>query len=204
MARLCKMTHALITVAFLVTLASAIDNQSTCGAKPTPKDCDHVDFGSCGNACCVIDASFEGVNASHVYNTLSGYLRKGGDDGSFAYVTGPDKAGHNPGDSLVPYNISWAYVFQGSHTTSGGYVDTLNFNLKDASGITTLRMFSVSNIHSALGDAGQNYKSLAYMLEGRGLSIVYGCGKGVVPPLQATAPPAALGATEWPRWLRGE
>lgn len=44
---------------------------------------------------------------------------KGGDK-SFSYVTGPDKAGHNPGDDLRQYNISWDFIFQGTHTTTGG------------------------------------------------------------------------------------
>ena len=58
------------------------------------------------------------------------YLQNGGSDGSFSYITGPDEATppHNPGDDLTPYNISWSYVFQGEHETTGGYVDTLDFN----------------------------------------------------------------------------
>ena len=83
---------------------------------------------------------------------------------------------------------------------AGGYVDTLNFNIKQDGDTTTLRLFSISNIHGALGDAGQNYKTLAYILEGRGLSVVHGCGKGVVPPAEGKAAP--LEEAEWPSWLR--
>ena len=74
------------------------------------------------------------------------------------------------------------YIFQGHHNTSGGYVDTLNFNLKPTADGHLLRMFSVSNIHGALGDSGQNYKTLAFILEGRANTVIHGCGKGVVPP----------------------
>eukprot|EP00912_Choanoflagellata_sp_UC4_P001083 UC4_evm2s669 len=192
---------------FIVTTIyiSLTDAQSTCGKHPSSvKDCDKVDYGSCGNACCLVDASFKGVSATHIYQTLVGYLQKGGDDGSYGYNTGPDNADHNPSDSLLPYNISWAYIFQGHHKTTGGYVDTLNFNIaQTSSDIVTLRLFSISNIHGALGDSGQNYKSLAYLLEGREVKIVHGCGKGVIPP---TLPDASLLSPilkpSWPRWLK--
>ena len=65
-----------------------------------------------------------------------------------------------------------------THTTTGGYVDTLKFNIGrvEAGKKTIMRIFSVSNVHGALGDNGQNYKNIAYILEGRGARIVHGCG----------------------------
>ena len=73
----------------------------------------------------------------------------------------------------------------GTHTTTGGYVDTLNFNIAkaDAKGSTTMRIFSISNVHGSLGDNGQNYKNIAFILEGRGAKVVHGCG---------AAPPVAI------------
>ena len=92
-------------------------------------------------------------------------------------------AGHNPGDDLRQYKIPFQFVFQGTHTTAGGYVDTLDFNVRqnDAGDSSTLRIFSVSNIHGALGDNGQNYKTIATIQESfMGTSspqILHGCGK---------------------------
>jgi len=74
-------------------------------------------------------------------------------------------AGHNPGDNLTQYNIAWDYIFQATHTTTGGYVDTMNFNIKSSTDpskgkAVTVRAFSISNIHGALGDNGQCYKEI--------------------------------------------
>jgi hypothetical protein len=89
-------------VAFsLALVATACANDSSCGGdSPSPVvDCDKVDHGSCGGACCVVDVDIPSKGAvnftTHVYNTVKGYLEKGGKDGSYAYVTGPDAAGHS-------------------------------------------------------------------------------------------------------------
>ena len=168
----------------LSSLALAAGNNSSCGFGKGVKDCEHVDKGSCGGACCVVDYDIGAretatVNTTHVYEQVKGYLSKGGKDGSYAYVTGPDAAGHNPGDDLtgVP-SFSWDYIFEGKHTTKGGYVDTLKFNIARVKPghPTIMRIFSVSDVHGALGDDGQNYKNIAYILEGRNAKIVFGCG----------------------------
>ena len=171
--------RALLLLSALLSLALA--NNSTCGKAKGVKDCENIDFGSCGGACCLVDypiGSRGPVNTTHVYLQVKDYLVKGGKDGSYAYVTGPDAAGHNPGDDLTKYPIAWDYIFQGTHTTTGGYVDTLKFNIGrvEAGKKTIMRIFSVSNVHGALGDNGQNYKNIAYILEGRGARIVHGCG----------------------------
>ena len=179
-----------LALAVLVCSAAAAPKPtSTCGADSSKVvDCDHPDHGSCGNACCVLESA--GIDdAEAAYNEVKAYLIAGGDDGSYSYSTGADAAGHNPSDDLRPYNISWSYVFQGTHKTAGGYVDTLNFNIEPVSERYVghvLRLFSVSDIHGALGDGGQNYKTLVYLLAGLGRpstsTIVHGCGKGVGPP----------------------
>ncbi|KAK3232714.1 hypothetical protein CYMTET_56955 [Cymbomonas tetramitiformis] len=164
----------------LFGIAIATTTDSSCGPEQPSKvkDCEHSDLGSCGNACCTV-SQVSTKNPTAVYDTIKKYLEQNGGDG-FSYVTGPDDAGHNPSDDLRKYNITWKYTMQGQHTTSGGYTDTLNFNVFDSgNGLTGIRAFSVSNIHGALGDNGQNYKTLAYMLRGMfgELQIVYGCGE---------------------------
>ena len=106
-------------LAALAAVATA--NRSSCGPDSPSKvnDCDKPDHGSCGGACCMVDyvlpARPGAVNVTaHLYNQIKSYLTKGGDDGSYAYVTGPDTAGHNPGDDLTPYGILWDYIFQGA------------------------------------------------------------------------------------------
>lgn len=144
-------------------------------------------MGGCGNACCVVEVNItdaQGTDAA--YTGLKEWLQGGGDDGSFGYRTGKDAAGHNPGDDLREYGIAWDFILQGSHTTTGRYVDTLNFNIKKPSskgGPITLRAASVSDIHGALGDNGQNFKTLAYMvahlqpqLSRADIKVVHGCG----------------------------
>merc|ERR1712224_1188672 len=113
------------------------------------------------------------------------WLKGGGPDGSFKYVTGPDAAGHNPGDDLRQYNISWQFIWQGEHATTGGYVDKIDFNVQSggSAGGSLLRISTVSGIHGALGDNGQTYKTLAVMLGDAQAKdpqfkskIIHGCG----------------------------
>ena len=168
----------------LITLlaASAHANDTTCGDDPDKvPNCDKPDHGSCGNACCILDMVLRD-SPQAVYNQTVAFLKAGGYDGSFAYVTGPDAAGHDPDDYLgagVGPTSSWWYIFQGSHSTTGGYIDTLNFFLKAnaAADISTLRVGSISTIHGALGDHGQNYKTLSVLLKALGGSatIFHGC-----------------------------
>ena len=80
--------------------------------------------------------------------------------------------------------IDWSYIFQGTHTTTGGYVDKINLNVKESGGHAVLRASSASGIHGALGDNGQTFKSIKFLVDkvlGAGnseaMSIVYGCGQ---------------------------
>ncbi len=124
------------------------------------------DMGSCGNACCGVVSEFA-LSPDALYNATKAFLML---NEAYSYVTGPDDAGHNPGDDLSPYPIPWDYVFQGTHITTGGYIDVINFNIrpakekKDKGKASELRAFSVANIHGALGDNGQTYKTLEYLL----------------------------------------
>jgi len=180
----------------VLSVAVATTDGSTCGPDPSkaPVDCDRPDFGSCGNACCVVDCIVKPhtYDVSKSYATIADFLTSGGADGSFAYSSGPDSAGHDPSPDLRPYNISAKYIFQGTHKTIGGYVDTLDFAVyadgpstrNEGTATSRVRAFSVSDVHGALGDGGQNYKTLAYLFDSIStsfvcdeLSVVHGCGK---------------------------
>lgn len=122
---------------------------------------------------------------------MRSWLESGGSDSSYTYQNSSDAAGHNPADDLRPYKIPGGYQFilQATHTTTGGYVDKIDFWFKPGPGAnptgSLVRAFSSSGIHGALGDNGQNYKSIAFLVEKRGaaagtlpvvLKPVFGCG----------------------------
>jgi hypothetical protein len=108
----------------------------------------------------------------------------GGTDGSYSYITGNDSGGHNPGDDLRPYKIPWQFVFQGQHLSAGSYTDTFDLNIKKgAAGGSLMRVGMTSNIHGALGDNGNSYKIIAYMLKALAdsttkvaIDVKWGCG----------------------------
>ena len=83
---------------------------------------------------------------------------------------------------------------QGTHETTGGYVDTIDMNIRevhdDKKFKSVLRLASRSNIHGALGDHGQNYKNNAFLAfklypsyTEEDIDIAYGCGKDNPTPL---------------------
>ena len=177
--------------------------ESTCGRFQAVRvpGCEHVDRGTCGNACCALQISSRRV-PTLVYSDLRAWLVSGGADGSYRYVNMSDGAGHRPSDRLgahVPDKeggvrvdvLKDQYALQGRHVTRGGYVDILNFYLRALpSGGTTMRAFSVSGIHGAFSDNGQNYKTLSFMLAylqpSAKQDILFGCGHpesqaGVIP-----------------------
>lgn len=167
---------------------AARDPSGTCGvdAKTVKPDCDHVDNGSCGNACCTMDVVVPGVEPKVAYEALAKYLISGGGDGLFAKGSNRDEVGNLSEDDQGDYPqqftppLPWHYTTSGTHTTAGhGYVDQLRFSVgTDASG-ARVRLFSLSTINGALGDAGQNYKTLSVLRKGLDWpaeKIVYGCG----------------------------
>mmetsp|Transcript_9878 Transcript_9878/g.20704 ORF Transcript_9878/g.20704 Transcript_9878/m.20704 type:complete len:230 (+) Transcript_9878:41-730(+) len=167
---------------------ATVGGPSSCGAESSVSDCDKLDIGSCGTACCALEISSP-ETPEVVYNKVKNFLTSGGASGGFAYVTGPNAAGENPGDDLRQYNSTpprpFEFILQGTHTSLlKKFVDTLNFNIRPDSATTgsVLRMFSSSGIHGALGDQGQNYKSLVYVVDSLGFdrsslsAPLYGCG----------------------------
>lgn len=176
----------------LIFASGVLANESSCGSDPTKvKDCENNDLGSCGNACCAIDCFMRPIDfdEAQVRQTMEAFLKSGGPDGSFTLSDKPDAAGHDPSDDLRQYNLTQKFIFQGTHTTTGGYVDTLNFVVSrhEESKQVVIRAFSISNIHGALGDGGQNFKTLKYLSDSLGkqtdgdicedIQIVHGCGK---------------------------
>jgi hypothetical protein len=179
-------------------------------------DCDKPDMGAGGNACCVLELNMTGSptktynglkdwlgqggsDTSYAYttgpdaagNNVSVHRPRpaaAAPATSCLLPSGSETTARDlqPGDDLRKYDIEWQYIFQGKHVTKGGYVDTLNFNIKKGPEAGTfLRVASISNIHGALGDDGQNFKTLVYMLremhpdwETHPIRIVHGCGQG--------------------------
>ncbi|CAE7666968.1 unnamed protein product [Symbiodinium microadriaticum] len=158
-------------------------SSSVCGPSPSKvPDCDKPDMGSCGNACCMAELDLAVDPAKAYAQTLD--VLKGLKEDGFSYVTGGDP---NPGDDLRPYNItepkSFKFIFQGRHDApkyKGPNADILDFAIYESGSGSVLRMFSLSRIHGALGDAGQNYKTLSFMAEKLDASKKpvpkYGCG----------------------------
>merc|ERR1712008_569310 len=86
---------------------------------------------------------------------------------------------------------TWDSIFQGTHTTiQARYVDTLDFAIRSAEdGGSTVRAFSISNIAGALGDEGQNRRTISLMGQDLGLGsmeVLFGCGE--IPSLPASKP----------------
>ena len=68
-------------------------------------------------------------------------------------------------------------------------MDTVNLNIINKSGTDTiLRLFNVADIHGALGDNGQSYKTLHFMLAdvfpNVTMRVVHGCGEDNYPIVQ--------------------
>lgn len=110
--------------------------------------CDHPDHGTCGNACCAIDIVVTGASSTDVWKAFTTELAKGGSDGSYTYVNNTVN-GHNPSDNLKQYGSphGYDYIFQGTHITTGKYVDTIDFNIKEVLTDAQVRIFSVAGIH---------------------------------------------------------
>jgi hypothetical protein len=154
--------------------------KGTCGQNPKPADCENVDYGSCGNACCSILVK-QAYEPAEVMNKINATLQNGGPDG---YYTLQETAEHTLGFANLsayiskfpsPFDSSKDGVFVGQvhHMTSGPahYNDTINFAFYDshpASGDagTYIRATSVSLIGGALGDDGQGYKNIKMILDG--------------------------------------
>mmetsp|Transcript_48003 Transcript_48003/g.88363 ORF Transcript_48003/g.88363 Transcript_48003/m.88363 type:complete len:180 (+) Transcript_48003:82-621(+) len=164
--------YALLTAALLHFASCAEYPNGTCGMQKAD-DCVN-DFGSCGNACCTLSYSST-KTPEDVFASIKAYLSNGGSDGLYSFVNASD---------LRSYRIpgGYDYILQGTHTTfKKRYVDTLDFNIRHVGKAgSVVRAFSISNIAGALGDAGQNLRTLSILGSELGFAdkeVVHGCGK---------------------------
>jgi len=144
----------------------------TCGAASPSKveDCQNVDVGTCGNACCTL--IFAVQEAPEVaMKLINNSLADGGPDGYYTLqMTAEGTLGF--GD-LRPFKVpsGQQFIGQAHHEASGPkhYNDTVNFNIRpqqcshgqECNGQGSIIVaFSTSQIGGALGDNGQNYKNI--------------------------------------------
>eukprot|EP00928_Gymnodinium_smaydae_P028012 TRINITY_DN21485_c1_g2_i1.p1 TRINITY_DN21485_c1_g2~~TRINITY_DN21485_c1_g2_i1.p1 ORF type:complete len:387 (+),score=62.43 TRINITY_DN21485_c1_g2_i1:96-1256(+) len=139
--------------------------QSTCGEVIT--DCDKVDYGSCGNNCCALDATFKEA-PKQIYFALANFLQTGDPSNVYEFES-----------SNVSENANWQYSVTGRH-----YADLDDFMKYDQLSVIIsndgrLRAYSASNSLRS-SDKGQNYKNLKFLLnevDVKDVTIVHGCGK---------------------------
>jgi len=184
-----RMSMPLLKVTLLCVLqifVSATEEKpdGSCGMKSTP-DCLN-DMGSCGNACCAVEY-LASQSPTQAFKALTTYLSSGGSDGLFKLHSGGT-------DMLAGAAPPWSGIVQGSHTTyKVRYNDTLNFAFRPTSGGAIIRMFSISDFAGALGDMGQNRRTLTLMakdLQLHSMNILFGCGSS--PSIPTSSPASAL------------
>ena len=141
---------------FLVLLG-----QATACVSP---DCDRPDFGTCGVACCSLVLSFPNTSTVDLMTKLNSSLATGGPDNRFVLRPTAESA-YGFGD-LRPYHPEAVnFIGQAWHKTAKyTYTDTINYLIyappKDAPGASSMKVFSISQIGGAYGDAGQKYAPL--------------------------------------------
>lgn len=174
----CRLAAAYALAAtFHVHAAAVTESPSgSCGVTPVP-ECMN-DMGSCGNACCAAEFRTD-KTPSEVFALMTRYLESGGSDGLFGYKTGGTSG---LGISGGADQGTWDSIFQGTHTTiKMRYVDTLNFAVrtKPEGRGSVVRAFSISDIAGALGDEGQNRRTVSLVGSDLGfgpMSVLFGCG----------------------------
>merc|ERR1712232_637199 len=143
----------------------------TCGLDSPSKveDCQNVDFGSCGGACCKLDIQVAGTTKETVEklnSTMS--LASFGPDGYYWPQATAEGALGFADLTVMGSPMGFDYIGQVTHTTSGPghYVDYINFNIKNytdemmSDAYSVVRAHSISHIGGALSDNGQNYKNI--------------------------------------------
>lgn len=157
-----------------LVFAALVGTVSACNGGPADDpDCQHLDLGSCGVACCKLLFKFDAACPEDVKNNLMTAMSKGGPDGRFALQTTAEGTFGFTEDINVrgPHYVGQAYhttPFPVTHpnVTSGPYRDTVNFLVftDAASNATMVRAFSISEINGALGDNGMNYKNILQVM----------------------------------------
>mmetsp|Transcript_18111 Transcript_18111/g.30251 ORF Transcript_18111/g.30251 Transcript_18111/m.30251 type:complete len:184 (+) Transcript_18111:31-582(+) len=151
-----------LTLLALPCAASFTEPCGTCGKGCS--QCENVDEGSCGNACCKVFVQ-TGLNTSLVVELLNTSLAKGGPDGH--YTQSFLVEGVKGFADLRPYKQKVDFIGQATHMTSGAphYNDTIDITVTPtAKGGAYISLFSISQIGGAFGDQGQNYKNLIMII----------------------------------------
>lgn len=162
-----------VIISYTIFCGWAVESPvGSCGAKSSP-DCIN-DMGSCGNACCAAEF-LSSMSPKDIYGSIATFLKTGGSDGLFKNTGGGD------GLDISTPEGAWTAIFQGTHTTfKARYIDTLNFNIRQVSNQSSIvRIFSISNTAGALGDEGQNRRTVSMLAKAVGLGpmkVLFGCG----------------------------
>ncbi|XP_065843358.1 uncharacterized protein [Oscarella lobularis] len=136
-----------------------------------PPDCDNVDCGTCGNACCILNVTIP-LPPAKVYEAMVASFKEGGADKRYTFVGSYD---------MTSDKIAAKYTMESIHMTKvEHYNDTQYFVIYENSMETsTVRAFSISQIYGAYCDYGQNYKNIVGYVKGLGvkyqLAPVMGC-----------------------------
>ena len=132
-----------------------------------PPDCDRVDYGTCGNACCTLTVHYPNTSSIALMQALNTSLAGGGPDGRFTLMP-TDETYPYPGFAdLRPYHPDEiSFLGQAHHLTAKRtYTDTVNLLILKESPTANLRAFSTSQIGGAYSDGGQNYKNIVVLLK---------------------------------------
>lgn len=124
---------------------------------------DHLDFGSCGNACCKL-AMLIDEHPESVLKKMNGTLLSRGPDGQYkASLLAEGMLGFT---DLRRYKVGVDFIGQSTHITDNGqYTDTQNWLIYPTTeGGSKLVGFSISQIGGAYGDDGQNYYNLKQIM----------------------------------------
>jgi hypothetical protein len=128
--------------------------------------CDHVDFGSCGTACCRMGLMIINETPEEVMAKLNLTIAKGGPD--HRYIPMRTAQGNMTFTDLRERHPEASFLGQTIHTTKNlQYNDTLNLLLKKEGAVST-KVFavSVSQVAGAYGDKGQNYFNIKQLFDG--------------------------------------
>ena len=146
-----------ILLALIICINLSIKSVSACDYDECKS---HVDFGSCGNACCKLSMIVKGSPESTML-ALNSSLSTGGPDKQ--YIPQITAQGTIAFSDLRKFDIDVDFIGQSFHVTDNGqYTDTINFTLapKKNDDSTYIEAFSISQIGGAYGDDGQNYYNI--------------------------------------------
>ncbi len=156
------------------------DGSSGAGALRPPPLCRHEDQGTCGNACCTVQAvGPAGCNSECTFKLLANLLAGGGSDGSLRLVN----------RTAVPRGRfryeSLDFLVVGEHHNGDGRQQRMLFSIGPTDvteGQALVKGFSESKMVGAYRDFGQNFRNLAEMFNGMGKGwegrvMLSGCGR---------------------------